>query len=586
MPSVPRTSLCLCLGVLLLPGMERAGRLEAQHVIWVDYTTRHFAPQVFNNNDLKNSRGWDDVKARIIHYLATDYANYDVMFVTEKPRTGRYTRLVVGGDALTGGTNVLGTSLPWGVCEASECGERLQATDHGSYRTDKESLAFVFTDNFGGGTLSGTNATPERVSNAIGKTASHELGHIFGLEHWFAVDSYEDGFSLPQTSTQVNSTIQNSSARTPHIMATGLSVATLADSSFRFSPHISNEHLMRNVGTRGYHLPLATLDAPRSGSRATGDLYVGDMTSPSSVMWYASASSGSSFGSPLRLVNDGGDPTDVYLTGDVDGDGDSDLVYGRPSSATTVRWFVRRSTGRGLGSYESWVDDAGDVGDVFRIGDVNGDGRDDLLYGRPATGNHNANAIPLTWYVRLSTGSSFGEYSKWLDSGGYQGHPVFVRDFNRDGKDDLIAARIPTGQYGIWHLHPSSGRSFGSGNRLYSGTGVDTDRFYVDDVSGDGIPDLIIGRRESRNQVRWYVRRGSSRASFEETPHVWIEDAGNSGDIFRIGDATADGRADLVIMRRDQPTGSQVWVSASTGTSFAAPKTWGMNIGQDGMFVY
>ena len=85
-----------------------------------------------------------------------------------------------------------------------------------------------------------------------------------------------------------------------------------------------------------------------------------------------SYSTGSRFGAPVNLVPDGGDPTDVYLTGDVDGDGDSDLVYGRASSASAVKWFVRRSTGQGLGNYETWVNDAGDIGDVFRIGDVNG----------------------------------------------------------------------------------------------------------------------------------------------------------------------------------------------------------------------
>jgi hypothetical protein len=586
MRTVKRSIFLLSFCFLLAAGVGPVPQLGAQHVVWVDYSTRSFNPQIFNNISIRNSRSWDDVKARIIKYLAEDYANYEIQFVPFKPEAGRYTRLIIGGDALGGASNVLGTSLPWGVCQASECGVTLQATDHGSWRTDKESIAFVFSDNSAGSSLTGSTATIGRIASAIGKTASHELGHIIGLEHWFAVDSYEAGFALPQGSSQVNTTTQNSSARIPHVMGTGLSVAMLADSSFRFSPHISNEHLMQNLGTRGYHLPLANFNRPSRGTPSTADLLIGEMTSTSAVSWDVSSSSGRAFGSPVNFVADGGDPADVYLTGDVNGDGAADLVYGRASSATSVRWFVRLSTGSGFGAYETWVSDAGDVGDVFRIGDVNGDGKDDLLYGRPSTGNHNASAIPLQWFVRLSTGSAFGQYSEWIASAGYQGHPVFVRDFNRDGQADLITARIPAGQPGIWNLYTSTGQGFASSGRLYAGTGADTDRLFLDDVSGDGVPDLIIGRRVSRNQIRWYVRRAASGPSFEATPHIWIEDAGDSGDIFRVGDVTGDGLADLVIMRRDQPTGSSLWVSASTGAKFSGPQRWGANIGQDGLFVY
>jgi hypothetical protein len=558
--------------------------LGAQHVVWVDYTTRSFNPQAFNNLSIRNSRSWDDVKARLLRSLAEDYANYEIQFVPFQPRAGRYTRMVIGGDDLGATNTVLGTSLPWGVCEASECGVRLQATDHGSWRTHRESVAFVFSDEFAGSALTGSTATVERISAALSKTVSHELGHILGLEHWFAADGYEAGFDLPQSSSQVDAKFED--GQVPHVMATSLSIETQATTAFRFSPHISNEHLMRNLGTRGYHLPLASFDMPRTRTRPKGDLLIGTPASTSAVAWDVAYSSGQAFNSPARYVADGGDPTDIFLTGDVNGDGAADLVYGRASSATTVRWFVRLSTGSGFGGYSAWADDAGDVGDVFRIGDVNGDGRADLLYGRPATGNHNANAIPLKWYVRLSTGAAFGGYSEWLASGGYQGHPVFVRDFDGDGRQDLITARIPTGQTGIWELHRSTGRAFSPSSRLYAGTGVDTDRFFLDDVSGDGRPDLIIGRRVSRSQIRWYVRLGVNGTSFDATPRVWIEDAGDSGDIVRVGDATGDGRADLVIMRRDQPTGSRLWVSASTGTAFAAPQSWGSNIGEDGRLTY
>lgn len=566
--------------------------LEAQHVVWVDFTTRSFSPYEFNNNSIRNSRSWDDVKRRIVHHLAQDYANYEVYFVTDEPRAGRYTRLIIGGGSVAnGGTNVLGTSLPWGVCDPSDCGERLQATDHGSWKTDTESIAFVFSDNYATSAMTGSTATVERIANAVAKTASHELGHILGLEHWFAVDSYEDGFDLPQNSSQVNTTIQNSSDRLPHIMGTGLSIQRLADNTFRFSPHISNEHLMRNMATRGYHLSLGEFGKVRNGEPKTADLLIGDLSSPTAVAWDASLSAGTAFRIPKSFRTDGGDPSDIFLTGDVDGDGDTDLVYGRPMSATTVRWFVRLTTPQGFSGYSTWASDAGDVGDVFRLGDVTGDGRTDLVYGRPATGRHSANAIPLRWYVRPSMGSSFGSYSQWVDAAGYQGHPVYLRDFDGDGRDDLVSARLPSGQPGIWAWNRSLGNRFASGARLFAGTGVETDRLFLDDVTGDDTPDLIIGRRMSRSRIHWYVRpgirpRGRIPAQFAASPATWSRDVGNSGDFFRVGDVNGDGRADLVVLRRDDPTGSRIWASLSTGSGFDRPARWGGNIGEDGQLVY
>ena len=571
----------LALAVLLAP----ATPASAQHVVWVDFTTRSFDLSAFNNSSIDDARSENAVKARILHLMAEDYANYDVQLTTFRPPAGRYTRLVIGGDVPGNpAATTLGTSLPWGQCTRSQCGEALQATDHGSWKTDKESLAFVFSDNFAVSGMTGSSANVDSIATAVARTASHELGHVLGLEHWFAIDTYEAGFGLPQNSSQVDTSLDWSSRTTGGIMGDPTNIRFAASAPARFSPHISNEHLMRNMGTRNYHQSLGRFDGGRNA--ATGDLLIGQMRSPSAVAWGVSYSRNGAFTSASAYATDAGDPTDVFLAGDVDGDGDTDLVYGRPSAAKTVRWFVRKAGGGRFGDYETWVSDAGDVGDVFRIGDVNGDGRDDLLYGRPATGNHHPNATPLTWYVRLSTGSAFGGYSQWLASGGYQGHPVFVRDFDGDGRADLVTSRVPTGQPGIWTLHRSTGQAFARGSRLFAGTGVETDRFFLDDVTGDGKPDFIIGRRLSRNNIRWYVRNNVNGRAFHSDAKVWINDSGNSGDIFRVGDATGDGRADLVIVRRDNLTGSVLWVSPSTGSTFGAPARWARNVGRDGFLLF
>ena len=73
----------------------------------------------------------------------------------------------------------------------------------------------------------------------------------------------------------------------------------------------------------------------------------------------------------------------MFYVGDADGDGDADLVYGRALSDRTVKWYFRPSNHDAFGALQVWGDDAGNAGDLFRLGDGDGDGRLDLFYGRP-----------------------------------------------------------------------------------------------------------------------------------------------------------------------------------------------------------
>jgi hypothetical protein len=63
--------------------------------------------------------------------------------------------------------------------------------------------------------------------------------------------------------------------------------------------------------------------------------------------------------------------------GDANGDGKADLVYGRPLGMTSlittldltlVRWFGRSSLGSSFSSFTTWADDAGNEGDCFPYG--------------------------------------------------------------------------------------------------------------------------------------------------------------------------------------------------------------------------
>src|SRR5262245_43707052 len=151
---------------------------------------------------------------------------------------------------------------------------------------------------------------------------------------------------------------------------------------------------------------------------------------------YGRLSDGSAFGDYTIWSADAGQAGVIYLTGDVDGDGKDDLVYGYIVSSDQVEWLVRLSSGSAFdASTTIWRSDAGDVGDIFRLAEVDADGADDLVYGRPL------GTDVVRWYVRLSTGSSFADYSTWVDDAGSIGDIVMLGDLGGDGDADLLYGR-------------------------------------------------------------------------------------------------------------------------------------------------
>lgn len=84
-----------------------------------------------------------------------------------------------------------------------------------------------------------------------------------------------------------------------------------------------------------------------------------------------------------------GQPGDVPVTGDFDGDHIADLVVYRPS---TGAWLMRLST-RQFSAFSTVTVYWGQAGDVPMPGDYDGDGITDLAVFRPSTG---------VWYIAFS----------------------------------------------------------------------------------------------------------------------------------------------------------------------------------------
>lgn len=260
------------------------------------------------------------------------------------------------------------------------------------------------------------------------------------------------------------------------------------------------------------------------------------------------------------------------MSGDFNGDGKDDIIgFGN----TEVK--VGLSSGSNF-SYSTWTTsftygNGGTTEDLYprKIGDFNGDGKDDILgFGNTLT------------YVGLSNGSSFStsgftpsSYFTYSEGFTNPNLPRFVGDFNGDGKDDIIGFGHSTTSVGI-----STGNSFNvsgwSGGASFSTTTggfSDYDKYprMIGDFNGDGKDD-VIGFGHTNVGVGL-----STGSSFNVSTWTNSFTYGNDGILQSstprgIGDFNGDGKDDVILFGHNQVT-----VGISTGSAFTV-STWLSNM--------
>jgi hypothetical protein len=283
---------------------------------------------------------------------------------------------------------------------------------------------------------------------------------------------------------------------------------------------------------------------------------------------FTATSSGSAFGAKVKGHDFFSVTGEVPLTGDFNGDGRSDIATFTRGDAADV--FVALSNGSGFtGTSVKWHDYFATGTEKPAVGDVNGDGRDDIITFTCGTAGD--------VYVALSTGSGFGAGVKWSDSFCINDERPTVGDFDGDGRDDVVT--FTGGTRGDAYVSLSNGAAFVQEGWLWHDNfAVGQELAGAADVNGDGRDDVITFTRGDTADV--YVSL-SDGGRFVQNAWKWHDFFAVGTESPGLGDVNGDGRADIVTFTGG--TAADVFVATSTGSAFQGTTvTWHDDFGTTG----
>ena len=237
----------------------------------------------------------------------------------------------------------------------------------------------------------------------------------------------------------------------------------------------------------------------------------------------------------------------AMVCGDIDGDGDLDLVLGHVDNFQTGpaqnQLYVNDGTGRYLDATIQQLPPIADSTLAMALGDADGDGDLDLMVGNSGLNRlyqNDGNGAFTETTGRLPTVSNRATYA------------VAFVDVDGDGDNDLVLGNSRQNE-----LYLNNGRGFFDDVTVRLPIDNDFTRALAfGDVDGDGDNDLVLANTDnSGKQNRLYVNDGSGR--FTDATVSGMPAATDRTHAVALGDVDNDGDPDIVFGNSNAPSGAQ-----------------------------
>ena len=246
---------------------------------------------------------------------------------------------------------------------------------------------------------------------------------------------------------------------------------------------------------------------------------------------------------PFQAINSGS--ADVFISkirfsgsanGDVNGDGRPDVLWRNTSTGENYIWYLDGVTVLGGGSLPPVTDQNWKA---VGVADFNNNGKPDILWRKTSTGEN------YIWYLDGVTVLGGGSLPPVTDQ---NWKAVGAADFNNDGKPDVLWRNTSTGENYIWYL---DGVTVMGGGSLPAVVDQNWKLVGTADFNNDGDPDILWRNTSTGENYIWYLD-GVTVLGGGSLPPV----SGQSWKVVGVTDFNIDGNPDVL------------WRNTSTGDNY------------------